>query len=283
MTLILSACKENDQVGETLRSEYIKVYETSESKTVDDIQIPFEGVTDGKIHILSNVDLEWKHFFNPADTDTEWFTVKSVEEIEPGHTVVTYDAASILDLNALNRRTCRLSLSNPSIGLGKFLTIRQGYNRKFIEDFSDEEGQVVMLTGKETYTTEEHPELNSDFFDYISFNAWAVSENEFMSKNITLDISVSGGQFHATGLTTYRVNVPLGSGADKSNLQFLLLMGEGKRMSADTKFTFSTSNDDQVYVYLDNFAAYTVSEADMGVLYEDEDFEMEDEEGADWI
>ena len=115
-----------------------------------------------------------------------------------------------------------------------------------------------------------------------SFNAWAVTSNEFLSKNITLDITISGGLFYDINQTTYRVNVPIGTGAETSNLQYLLLMGNDDRMSSKTYFTFSVNNDDQVFVHVDNFAAYQVTPADMGELFIDEDFEEEDD-GGDWV
>jgi len=279
---ILCSCNKNDVNLRPVRSEFIKVYEVSEKKTVDDnIQIPFEGVQDGKIHVLSNVELQWHYLVNQAGTDTDWFRIKSVEEVEPGHTVVTYDAESILSHNSLVRRSGNLSFTCSSQSLGKFLYIRQGYDRKFIEEFSDEPGECLTITGNQVYTTEEYPSFNTDFYDYISFNAWAETDNEFLSRNITLDVTVSGGKFYETGFTTYRVNVPLASGPDESNLRYLLLVGEGERMSANTKFSFSTSNDDQVYVHIDNFAAYKVSEADINYLFDDDEFEGQEEE--DWI
>lgn len=277
----LVSCGKSGESAAPTRSEYIKVYEVSEDKTVDNIQVPFEGVQDGEIHVLSNVALQWKYLVDQTAADTDWFKIKSVDEVEPGHTVVKYDATSLLSHNSLDRRSGRLSFSCPAEYLGKFLTVRQGYEKKFYEEFSDEPGQNLMITGRQTYTTEEYPVLNTDFFDYISFNAWAETTNEFLSKNITLDITVSGGQFYDTRLTTYRVNVPLGTGADESNLKYLLIMGIGERMSAQTKFTFSVANDDQVFVHIDNFAAYQVTEAEMSSLFEDEDFN-EDEE-VDWI
>ena len=93
--------------------------------------------------------------------------------------------------------------------------------------------------------------------------------------------TVSGGKFYDTGLTTFRVNVPLAEAADASNFKTLLLIGNGVQMSSKTTFTFSTANDDQVYVHIDNFAAYKVSEAEFGALFEDEEFEPEEE--IDWI
>ncbi|MCR4571937.1 MAG: hypothetical protein K5652_07030 [Bacteroidales bacterium] len=282
LAVILASCVGNDGPERPTRSEFIKVYETSEDKLVDDIQIPFDGVQDGKINVLSNVSLQWKYLVNPESTNTDWFQIKSVEEVEPGHTVVTYDAASLLTLNSLERRSGRLSFSCPEAFLGKFLTINQGYSEKFYETFDEQPDQTLVLTGRETFTTDEYPMLNSDYFDYISFNVWAETTNEFLDKNITLDITVSGGHFYETNLKTYRVNVPLGTGAEKSNLKYLLLMGDGERMSAHTKFIFSVENSNQVYVHVDNLAAYTVSEAEMLKMFEDEDFDFEDE-GGDWI
>lgn len=282
LAVILASCVGNDGPERPTRSEFIKVYETSADKLVDDIQIPFDGVQDGKIHVLSNVSLQWKYLVNPESTDTDWFQIKSVEEVEPGHTVVTYDAASLLTLNSLDRRSGRLSFSCPEANLGKFMAINQGYSEKFFETFDEQPDQTLVITGRETYTTEEYPEFNTDHFDYISFNVWAETTNEFLDKNITLDITVSGGLFYETNLKTYRVNVPLGTGADKSNLKYLLLMGDGERMSVHTQFTFSVENSSQVYVHIDNFAAYSVSQAEMLKMFEDEDFDFDDD-GGDWI
>ena len=215
----LCACNEKDVNLRPVRSEFIKVYEISEKKTVDNIQVPFQGAQDGKIHVLSNVPLQWKYMIDQNESDKDWFQIKSVEEIEPGHIVVTYDAASILVLNSLERRGGRLSFSCPEQSIGKFLAIRQGYDNKFVEDFSDMPDGCLTITGVQSFTTQEYPSFNSDYYDYISFNAWAETDNEFLSKNITLDVTVSGGMFYDTGLTTYRVNVPLGTGPDENNLK----------------------------------------------------------------
>lgn len=280
LSAVLCACNKNGEPERPVRSEYIKVYESSPDKLVDDIQVPFEGAQDAQIHILSNVSLQWKYFVSQGAAYPDWFKITRVEEAAPGHIVVTYDAESILPLNSLESREGRLSFSCPAESLGKFLSVRQGFKRQFLDEFPDEPDQRVTITGKETFTTREYPEVNKDYFDYISFNAWAETSNEFRSKNITLDITISGGLFFDTGLTTFRVNVPLADAADKSNFHYLLVMGDGMRMSPNTRFTFSAANDDLVYVHIDNLAAYQVSEADLG-LYIDEDFD-EDEE-PDWI
>ncbi len=267
----LCSCKE-EAVESPTRGEYIKVYETSPEKLVDNIQIPPAGAQDGQIHVLSNVDLEWKHI-KPADDEESWFTLKGVEEVEPGHFVVTYDAASLLSHSALDYRRTNISFINPAQSLGKFLAIRQGYDRKLSLSFNDEPGEMVTLTGIQTYTTRECPELNTDFFDYITFNAWAETDNEFLSHNITLDVTVFGGKFYDTDLTTYRINIPRGTGAEESNYMYLLVKGDGDRMSAKTTFTFSVANDDRVFVHVDDFAVYQVTEADILNLYDDEYFE----------
>ena len=281
LAVILCNCSKNDEPVPQTRNEFITVYESTPDKPVNDIQVPFEGVTDGKIHVLTNLMLQWKYLVAPDDSEADWLTIKKVEEVESGHIVVTYDAASILTLNALKRRENKLSFSCPEKNIGKFLSIRQGYSHYNTNDFADEPDGTVKLSGNQTFTTKEYQEVGADYYDYIAFNAWAESTNEFRSKNITLDVTVSGGQFYATGTTTYRINVPIGTAADKSNLKYLLLRGDGEHMSAKTKFTFSVDNDDMVYVHVDNFSIYKVTEADMGLLFIDEGFEFEEE--ADWI
>ena len=280
LVVILCGCNKNENLRPE-RDDYIKVYDGTSKKPLDNIQVPFEGAEAGEIHVFTSVDLQWKYFVDQFDDDTEWFIIKSVEEVEPGHIVVVYDAESILDLNSLSRRSGRLSFSCPAQSFGKFLAVSQGYERRFLEEFSYEPDGHLTLTGKKTYTTREFSELSRDYFDYISFNTWADTDNEFLSKNITLDITVSGGKFYDTDLTTFRVNVPLAEAADASNFKTLLLIGNGVQMSSKTTFTFSTANDDQVYVHIDNFAAYKVSEAEFGALFEDEEFEPEEE--IDWI
>ena len=273
-------CNKKTDTEQPPRAEYINVYETSPSKLVSNIQVPFEGVKDGKIHVLSNVPLNHKLFVDPDEVGSDWLEIKGVEKDPDNdkHLIVTYDAASLLDLNSIDRRSWRLSFSSPEHNLGKFLTIGQGYERMFIEEFSGEEGNNLVLAGKESYSLGDH-NLSDAYFVYISFNAWAENLNEFRGKNITLDITVSGGTFYDTRLSTFRVNVPLGDAADKSNLQYLMLLGNNGKMSAKTNFSFSVDNDNLVYVHVDNFAAYKVTEAEMGDLFEDEEFN----ESEEWI
>lgn len=278
---LFCSCSEKEGSEAQLRKEFIKVYETTPDKLVDAIQVPLQGVKDGQIHVLTNVDIEWKFFMSQESTETAWIDIKSFKEIEKGHFLLTYDAESLLDKNSLELRGGRLSFYCPEQSLGKFMIVDQGHELIFSEPFTNEQDGNVKLTGKLSHTTKEYPVLNSDFYDYISFNAWAESTTENLSKNITLDVTISGGKFYDTQLTTFRVNVPLGTGADKSNLKYLLIQGNGERFSSKTNFTFSTDNDDNVYVYVDNFAAYKVTEAEMFNIFGDEDYM--DEEESDWI
>ena len=280
---LLCSCSGEEGVR-TTRDEFIKVYETTPDKLVDLIQVPLQGVQDGQIHVLTNVDLEWKFFMNQNTEDKDWIQIKSVEEIEKGHLLITYNAESLLDNNTLEWRGGRLSFSNPELSLGKYMRVDQGHDSIFTETFESESQGNLKITGKQTYTTQEYPILNSDFYDYISFNVWAETTNEFLSKNITLDVKIDGGIFYETKLNTFRVNVPLGTGPDKSNLRYLLIEGNDyERFSDKTKFTFSTANDDLVYVHIDNFCAYKVTEADMVNIYGNEDDLLGGDEGEDWI
>ena len=75
--------------------------------------------------------------------------------------------------------------------------------------------------------------------------------------------------------------IPIGTAADKSNFKYLLVMGNDGHMSPKTHFTFSVANDNDVFVHIDNFAAYKVTEAEMGFLFDNEEFDEEEE--VDWI
>ena len=281
---VFCSCSMNSASDNPTRKEFIKVYEESPDKLLDGIEIPVEGAQDAKIHVLSNVPLQWKYLPNPNSTETDWLTIKSIEEVESGHVVVTYDAQSLLAKNSLEQRSVRLSFSSPEAFLGKFLVLSQGHDILVTDDFSTELGGALSLTGKQTYTTREFPEVNTDHYEFITFNAWAETDNEFPKKNITLDVTVSGGMFYETRLTTHRINVPLGTSPDESNFKYILVMGsKDDRMSAKTNFTFSVENDDQVVVHVDDFAIYTVSPAYLEFLYQDEYIYEEEGDGElDW-
>ena len=76
---LLASCKKGDD--RPVRSDYIKVYETSVNKTLDNILVPFEGATDGQVHVLSNVPLQWKYLAD--QDDAEWFTIKVCSGVPP--------------------------------------------------------------------------------------------------------------------------------------------------------------------------------------------------------
>lgn len=273
-----------DEPQRPVRSDYIKVYDgATTGKYIDNLQVPFEGVAKGEIHVLSNVPLKMDYYVDQNDIVNDWFRINpEPKQVAENHYVYYYEADAVIDGNTIDRRSSSLNFSNPLCSFGKFMSVRQGYENLFVEDYSEMPGGNVCLTDRETFVTKEYEDFKSDYFDYISFNAWAQSDNEFMTKNITLDVTVSTGcQFYDTGRTTFRVNVPLGTAADKSNLKYLLLSGVGGRMDPKVKFTFSVNNDNLVYVHIDNLAGYKVKDAELGTIIEDEEYYEQD--GEDWI
>ena len=55
---VFCSCSKNSASDNPTRKEFIKVYEESPDKLLDDIEIPVEGAQDAKIHVLSNVPLQ---------------------------------------------------------------------------------------------------------------------------------------------------------------------------------------------------------------------------------
>lgn len=276
VAIAASSCEQKGRV-DILRDDFISVYEQNPQKTVDNIQVPFDGVTDAKINVLSNLPLDWVYRVNNDQEDPAWLQIKEVKDLGDGHMEITYDAASILELNTLERRQGYLSFSSEYAFMGKFLTIRQGYVLQYEEDFGSL-GGTLSLSGKQTYTTEELAIINRDYYDYVSFNAYAEVNTEFLDNNITLDVTIHGGKFDGIDRTTYRVSIPLGDKPEKENLHFMLLSNGGELMSSKTTLTFSVENDEGVTVHVDNLHLYKVSEAELHDL-SDEDFDDSEE----WI
>ena len=271
----------DEPVVEVLRDEYIVAYETSPDIAISEIQVPFEGASDAQIHVLSNLELDWRYQVDQTMADPAWLTIKSVEEIEKGHYLVTYDAKSLLDRNTISRRESVLSFSNAEAFMGKFITFRQGYTEEYSESFDSVGDGYVSLTGKQTYTTETLHIINKDYYNYVTFNAYAQRENEFSLENVTLKVTVSGGPiFRDINRTEYIVNVPVGTEPNAGNMNFLLMWNKGNVMGSKTTLTFSVENEEGAVVFIDNLHIYKVSEAELDNFVDDE-YE-DNEEMEEW-
>ena len=280
LLLSASALLSCNKKEEPLRTDYIKVWLTNPDKTVEDLQIPFDGTDDGCFHVQSNVDFETR-FMDPPDGSGGWFHITSVENVEPGHLKVSYTADSMLGGNSLDRRTCKYSVANPSLFLGKFLSIRQGYSQVYSDNFDDKGGYVTLQAGMAPYTTPYLSALNVTFYDYVSLNVWAESSILVDNINITMDVTVEGGAVvDNINRPSYRINVPLGTGPSASNMKWFLLSNQGQRLSDKTRLTFSVVNPSGVTVRFTNLKLYKVSEAEIENLADDEEFNFDDD---DWI
>lgn len=274
----LTACAEKP-VEEVLRPEFITAYETSPDVPVSDIQVSFAGVQDAEVHILSNLpELEWRYQVDQTMADPQWLTIKSVDKLEEGHWMVRYDAKSILERNTIARRESQLSFSNAESYMGKFILFRQGYSQIFSDDFTGIGDDCVMLSGKQTYATDTLHVINTSYYNYVSFNAYASKKNDFSLDNVTLNVTVAGGPvFKDINRTEYTVNVPVGNAPVASNMHFLLMWNKGNVMGSKTTLTFSVDNPDGTDVYIDNLQIYKVSEAELDNFADDE-YEDEMEE-----
>lgn len=230
--------------------------------------------------MLTNVDLKMSY------NEPGWFVIKDVKEVDNGHKVITYDAMSMIDDNSLDYRSGNLSFSCPEVYFGKFMKVSQGYDQVWEETFSDSGPGCLRLEGNLKWTTPELAEIASHYYDYVSFNAWAESEVDVTGRNITLDVTVSGGAvFSEINRTTYRINVPLGTGPEGDNLRWLMLSSGGSIMNAQTTLTFSVHNPSGVVVNVSNVRVYKVTESDYEDFWEDDE-EFNDDQGGgddDWI
>lgn len=281
LLLLIPSCRDGIKEDSPQRTEYIRIWQDERPGVfLDNIQIPFEGVTDGKIHVNSNVALEMS--YNPGNSG-DWFTIKSVDSAEPGHSIITYDAASMLPDNSLERRHGNLRLVAPDLFFGKFLNVQQGYDQVWSETFDANPGNYESLSGVKTWSSDEISALGTHFYDYLSFNAWAEAVSDVSGRNLTVDVTVGGGPvFEAINRTVYSFNVPVGSAAAAENIHFALLSNGGARMSPKTTLTFSVHNPAGVTVKIANVRLYKVSEEEIDdFLNDDEDYNNDDEE--DWI
>lgn len=282
----VASCKIQRSVDTPLRSEKISVY-TSENPGVllNNVQVPFTGVEAGEIHILSDKPLDMNYVVDPTlpEQEQKWFTIRNVEQIAPGHTVVTYDATSIIEDNSLSRRSGLLSLTNAPAYLGKFLTIRQGYTVTYDAGFDAAALGSLSLSGNMVYTTPALNNINLHYYDYISFNAYAQVPTGMdpVGQTFTIDVSIQGAPyFDATGQKSIRLNVPVSSNDAPENLHYLLITNHGERIGAGVKLSFTTNNPTGVIVHFNNLRIYKVSEAELEDLVDDD--EEYDPDNENW-
>jgi len=280
MLLLILFCSCQDNENElSLREEYVNVYLGDSKLAVDYIQIPFEGVTDGVIHIKTNVDLEMNY---NSGASGNWLTIKDVQDVEEGHSIITYDAASMVEEGSLDRRQGYLRFVAPSLYFGKFIDVRQGYEQVWNETFEGYSGSCYPLSGNSVWTSDALDVLGTHFYDYVSFNAWYESSSDVSQRNITLDVHIEGGPvFDALNKTEYTFNVSEGNSVEAGNMKFFLLSNNGQRMSSKTKLSFSVSNPAGVTVKIANIRIYKVSEAEIETFLDEDDDVNEEED--DWI
>lgn len=276
------SCRPTRSQNTPLRPEKISVYlEETPSHLINNLQVPFDGVENGRMHVVSDRKLDWRSMMDPnlPEAEKNWFTITNVQEVEPNHLVFDYQATSVLKDNSLSRRAGDLSLYNAEANLGKFMTVRQGYVVTYDAGFDLAAPNGASLSGNMVYTTPALNNINLHYYDYISFNAYATTSYDPVGTSITMDITLEGAPvFEATGLKTMRVNVPVGTEAEPSNLQYFLLSNGGERIGAGVKLAFSTSNPSGTIVHLTNLRVYKVSEAELEDLFdEEEDYNPDNE------
>lgn len=271
----IQSCNMTDAVPEA----FIAV-KSDQSASVSNLQLPFDGVENGCLNVVHSVDVEWKYEPAPSAADGDWFKVTSVKTVSKTEFVIEYSAESMASCNSLERRTGVLSIVGPDSFAGKFINVRQGYDKIYENLFKDQPDGCKILGGRVTYTTPETDAFKDVCNTYISFNAW--TESSAGDAPAAINVRIEGGAvFDDFGSAECRVAIGGSSQASPDNFHCLLSSNGGKVMNASTRFVFSADTPDGTIVKLANVRLYKVSEAERQDM-SDDDEEWIDDDGENW-
>lgn len=239
-----------------LRPETLQVWHSSTKEDLNVVQISPSGEAEGRIHIISSEELDIKY----TNDGSEWFRISEIEEPVRGHYIVNFDADPVD--NSMSERTGILGITCSEKYFGRFVTIRQGYKEIFRDDFDKTREGFLALEPGQSYTTGFiDAGINKTFYDYVCFNAYVQCGAGVQKLSFTLDLEILGGAVEDdTWSEDAAFEIDRGSSFDSRTFKYVLISNKGEKISGDTRFRFSFSEDtgSDVRLLIDNLTVCSV-------------------------
>ena len=254
--LALGACSSSGGYEDVLRPERIRVYELNAGDDLSVVILPVEGIEDGEIHVVTDVDVDITY----EASDPSWLTIDQVERTAADHYVVHYTVPALS--NPLDRRYGMLNIAAPSLFLGSFVTLQQGYSVRYAAPSATQ-----TLQAGESWTSAYAEGIRSDYNDFIAFNAWAP---EGSSSNRLLVEIIGEGTFRDTGQRSRIVEVPAGKSASAGNWHYFRVHNDGERMDADFQVRLSAADaGEAVRLQFARFKIYRITTSQAASIEDD--------------
>ncbi len=252
--VLLAGCAEPQT---ELRPETLQVWYSSAKEDLDVVQVSPSGEIEGQIHIISSEKLDIKY----TNDGSTWFRIIDVEEPVKGHYIVNFDADPVE--NSMSERMGILGITCAEKYFGRFVKIRQGYKEIFREGFDGSDEGVLALMPGQSYTTGFiDAGINKTFYDYVCFNAYAQCGTGVQKLSFTLNLEILGGAVEDdTWSEESSFEIDRGSSFDSRTFKYVLISNKGEKLSGDTRFRFTFSDDtnQDVKILIDNLTVCSVS------------------------
>ena len=261
--LSFSCAKEDD-------TQRIQVLASDGSSLVSTLALPVEGGSFTlKVKSVSDLDI----FYEQAqDTEEGWFTLEETIRTEPGEYLVRCSAKPLV--STLDLRNGTLCFSAPDACIGKFLDVRQGYERVLQEAFSGQTGKQLTLAPGEVWESGLLTGISSVKDAWLTFEARAESGLSYLPLHVEL---IGGATFPDIARTVCVTDIAPAAQFTPESFCKLHIYNGGVVFSSETRIRLSLQSDAGASLCLDNLTIYNIPVARDGIIGDLDDEEIIEE------
>ena len=247
----------------------IKVLTSDGTSLTSILVVPVEG---GSFTLNAKAVSDLDIFYEQAqDTEDGWFTMDEVQRTAKGEYTVKCSARPLV--SSLDLRNGTLCFSAPDEYIGKFLDVRQGYERVLQEAFSSLSGKQLALAPGESWESGLLNGISSIKDGWLTFEARAEGGSSYIPLHVEL---IGGATFPDIARTECVVDIAPAAGFVPESFNKLHIYNGGVVFSSETRIRLSLPSDAGAPVCLDNLTIYNIPVAKDGIIGEgenEEDFE----------
>ena len=237
------------------------------------LAVPVEG---GTFTLTAKSKSSLDIFYEQSpDADAEWFKLLDVTDESAGTYLVKFSVAPLE--STLDLRNGTLSFSAPSENIGKFLDVRQGYNRIWQETFSKMPDGVLVLAPGESWEGGAIAGISSLKNAYVSFQARVGqdSADEFTPLSVGL---LGGGLFREIERDAYVTDVERASSFEPRCFHKMNIYNAGLVFSSESALVLTVPVSAKTSVIIDNLSVYELPAdgSDIDAIPDDDEYDDED-------
>lgn len=248
----------------------IAVYSADGSLLKKTLFIPVEG---GNFTLTAETESELDISYSEAvGAVGGWFRIQDISKAGDGKWQVKCSADPLE--RTLDLRNGTLSFSAPEDYIGAFLNVRQGYERVWSQNFSQEPDGFLTLAPGESWNSGFLTGISSVKDVYLAFEARAesVPGSEFINYPLSVEI-LGGGFFPEIERDVYVQDVEPAEAFNVGSFHKMRIWNSGKVFSSESTLTLSVPYGSGSAIYIDNVVIYEipVESGDIGISEEDGD------------